>query len=776
MKKRKGFRAGTSSIRADYRTGGLVARKNFNIGGFTAPAAIKTKQQFYSDYEQEKGKPPSGGKAGGAKRRADYAAEQEQAYTDYLTQSSTGLATTPVQSKDAFRAEYEKTNPAPKGRRVYYKIRDAWNADFNQAYDKYLNTTAAEIGTAQQAAYAQQVKDSEAAIAEARATRGQTEAQIQGDNMALTPQQKAANRAKLNEALAGKVPVAGQIPAVQKVDDTIYQKGTTMAGPTEVGQTQVAQTPDEQFYTVGTTQTGQAPTVSPASTVEASQVAEAPTVTAAQTQVDDQAIATTAGVQDVPTIEAAKVQIKEGDLTNRVVGTLSPEAMATAAQSSGTTLARVSRAKKQLRTAGLDEAAITALGENPEALEDRLTDFTEAQRGVIEGLPEEALVSNQIDSLLKGIENGEIPTWASPAVAAVEQMLAQRGLEASSVGRDGLVNAIIQSSIPIAQANAQAIQQSVAQEKTLIAQEELANTQLRQQTALQNASNVFQLDLAQFSADQQTALSNSKFLQTTTLTDTTNEQQAIIQNAAILAQVNLAEADINTKLALQNAQAFLQTDLANLNNAQQANVLRAQQEQQRMLSNQAAVNAAAQFNASSENQTNQFMANLAAQMSQFNANQQNATAQFNATQANAAAARNAQRTADVNRLNAQLQTQIEQFNANQDFARNQWNAQNTAAVEASNVQWRRQANTANTAAQNAVNLQNAQNAFNLSNAAQAFLWQELRDEADHVFRSTESEKDRIASIVNTALASDPDSFKNIESLKNLVGAIITDIV
>jgi hypothetical protein len=776
MKKRKGFRAGTSSIRADYRTGGLVARKNFNIGGFTAPAAIKTKQQFYSDYEQEKGKPPSGGKAGGAKRRADYAAEQEQAYTDYLTQSSTGLATTPVQSKDAFRAEYEKTNPAPKGRRVYYKIRDAWNADFNQAYDKYLNTTAAEIGTAQQAAYAQQVKDSEAAIAEARATRGQTEAQIQGDNMALTPQQKAANRAKLNEALAGKVPVAGQIPAVQKVDDTIYQKGTTMAGPTEVGQTQVAQTPDEQFYTVGTTQTGQAPTVSPASTVEASQVAEAPTVTAAQTQVDDQAIATTAGVQDVPTIEAAKVQIKEGDLTNRVVGTLSPEAMATAAQSSGTTLARVSRAKKQLRTAGLDEAAITALGENPEALEDRLTDFTEAQRGVIEGLPEEALVSNQIDSLLKGIENGEIPTWASPAVAAVEQMLAQRGLEASSVGRDGLVNAIIQSSIPIAQANAQAIQQSVAQEKTLIAQEELANTQLRQQTALQNASNVFQLDLAQFSADQQTALSNSKFLQTTTLTDTTNEQQAIIQNAAILAQINLAEADINTKLALQNAQAFLQTDLANLNNAQQANVLRAQQEQQRMLSNQAAVNAAAQFNASSENQTNQFMANLAAQMSQFNANQQNATAQFNATQANAAAARNAQRTADVNRLNAQLQTQIEQFNANQDFARNQWNAQNTAAVEASNVQWRRQANTANTAAQNAVNLQNAQNAFNLSNAAQAFLWQELRDEADHVFRSTESEKDRIASIVNTALASDPDSFKNIESLKNLVGAIITDIV
>ena len=40
------------------------------------------------------------------------------------------------------------------------------------------------------------------------------------------------------------------------------------------------------------------------------------------------------------------------------------------------------------------------------------------------------------------MENGEIPTWAGPAVSAVEQMLAQRGLSASTVGRDNLFNAI----------------------------------------------------------------------------------------------------------------------------------------------------------------------------------------------------------------------------------------------------------------------------------------------------------------------------------------------
>lgn len=601
------------------------------------------------------------------------------------------------------------------------------------------------------------------------------QAQANTGESQMTEEEKKANRTKVEQSAAGQIPAAGIVPDVQQVSTDVPQQTTTLTSSTPVGKTLVSQVPQEPVSTVGTLQVAQTPTVAPAATMQPTQVEQAPTVTAAQAQVTDDAIAKVAGVEKIPTIDPAEVQVKEGAVAQRIVGQLSPQATAIAAQASGTTLSRVTRAKKQLRTAGLDEATITELGDNPEALEDRLTDFTEAQRGVIEGLPQEALISNQMDTLLKGIESGEIPTWARPAVAAVDQMLAQRGLEASSVGRDNLVNAIIQSAVPLAQANAQAIQQSVAQEKTLIAQEAITNTQLRQQTALQNAQNVFSLNMAQFNADQQTELANSRFFQTVSITDATNAQQAIIQNAVLQSQANLAEAGMNERLAIQNAKAFLQTDLANLNATQQANVLTAQQEQQRMLSNQAASNAAAQFNATSENQTQQFMANLAAQMEQFNTTQRNATAQFNATQANAAAARNANRIADANRLNAQLATQVDQFNSNQDFARNQWNAQNAAAVEASNVQWRRQANTANTAAQNAVNLQNAQNAFNLSSQAQAFLWQELRDQADYDFRSTENEKERIAALVNTALASDPESYKNTAALKSLITAIVGDI-
>ena len=188
-----------------------------------------------------------------------------------------------------------------------------------------------------------------------------------------------------------------------------------IAPRTEVAASTIAQPTTEQVSTVDAIDTVAAPTPITAGTMTAEQVTTAPTVTAAQTTVDDDALATTAGVARVPTIQGADVTIKEGALTDRVVGVLSPEAMATAAQASGTTLARVSRAKKQLRNAGLDEDAITELGENPEALEDRLTDFTEAQRGVIEGLPEEALVSNQLDSLLAGIQDGNCLLYTSDA-------------------------------------------------------------------------------------------------------------------------------------------------------------------------------------------------------------------------------------------------------------------------------------------------------------------------------------------------------------------------
>jgi hypothetical protein len=476
-------------------------------------------------------------------------------------------------------------------------------------------------------------------------------------------------------------------------------------------------------------------------------------------------------VKRVDQIQAAEVEVEPGAVAQRVVGVLSPEAKATAAQNAGTTLSRVTRAKKQLSNAGLSEVDIQELGNDPEMLEARLADFSEAQRGIIAGLPEEALVSNQLDSLLSGIEEGEIPAWARPAVASVESMLAKRGLSASTVGRDALLNTIIQSAIPLAQSNAQAIQQSVAQQKTIEAQVAEANAQRNQQVALTNAQNVFNLNMAQFNADQQTELSNSKFFQTISITEANNRQQGTIQDAVLMSQANLAEADFAQRTQINNAKNFLTMDMANLSNEQQAFMIEAQQEQQRMLSNQSAENARRQFNATSQQQVEQFNASLANQVSQFNAQQQNASQQFNAQQKNAAEARRVANEFAAAKANAAMINNINQFNAQMSFERDKFNTANKQAIMQSNVEWRRKANLADTAIQNQINMQNAQNAFELNNAALSFMWQELRDQADFDFRRSEGEANRKISLLQTAIANTAEGANNWESNKTIADLV-----
>jgi len=513
-----------------------------------------------------------------------------------------------------------------------------------------------------------------------------------------------------------------------------------------------------------------------ASKINEKTVAEEVEVNVARGEVRDEALAKAVGVEKIATVEGVEVEVEPGALANKVVGVLSEEAKSTAAQVAGTSLPRITRAKKQLRNAGLSEEDIAELGSDPEALEARLTDFTEEQRGVIEGLPEEALVSNQLDSLLSGMENGEIPAWARPAVSQVEQMLAKRGMSASTVGRDSLFNAIIQSAVPLAQSNAKAIQQSVGQQKSIEAQVEIQNAQLRQQTALKNADKVFSLNMAQFNADQQTELSNSKYMQTVSITNANNKQKAVLQNAVLMSQANIAEASLNQQAQIQNAKTFLAMDMQNLSNEQQSNVLQSQQEQQRILSNQAATNAAKQFNAASQNQTDQFMAGLNTQVEQFNAQQNNAAEQFNVQQNNAAEARRVGIEADINKANAAIVNQTKQFNEQIDFNREQFNTQNSLAIQQSNVEWRRRTNLADTAAENAINQENAKMAFGMTSAAQSFLWQELRDQADYNFRWANDTATRKVQAMIAAAGAEGDVAKNWQSNFNNISRVIDRII
>jgi hypothetical protein len=606
-------------------------------------------------------------------------------------------------------------------------------------------------------------------------------------------EEQRKSRKIVQEAAEGKVPETAVIPDAEQAGferdaqgnlildeegNPIPLAGAEAKQMLELTEAEASEAalPTDETVTTGVSTEATAPTEFDAATYEADVVSEEVVFDPATGKINPE---DTAELEEKAlTYSASGVTFsqeqKDQGIIDRVVGTLDDDAKAKAAKVAGTTLPKVLRAKKQLRNAGLSEEDIAELGNDPSALEDRLMDFTEAERGMVGNLPEEALVGKQIEGLLEGMENGEVPIWAKPAVSAVNQIMAARGLDASTVGRDNLFNAVIQAAMPIASQNAQTIKESAMQQINIEAQAAQQDAQMAQQTALSNADKVFNLNMQQFSVDVQTELANKKFLQTVSMTEVNNEQQAVMQNAVNQTQLDLANLNTQERLAVQNAQAFLSMNMANLNNDQQGRVLASQQEQQRLLNNQSASNASRQFNAASENQVNQFMTNLATQVELNNKQRMDAMAQFNATQENAKEARRVGIEADINKANAAMLNQIEQFNKQQEFNRNQWNTANAQAVEASNVEWRRKSNLINTAAQNAINQQNAQNAFGLSTQAMGFLWQEMRDQADYEFKSQQNELTRKTQLLATAIGNEGAAGK--DNWTSSISGLLTSIM
>ena len=192
-------------------------------------------------------------------------------------------------------------------------------------------------------------------------------------------------------------------------------------------------------------------------------------------------------------------------------------------------------------------------------------------QAAVASLPTEALVSSQMETLLAGMEEGQTPIWARPAVAAVQDMLAQRGLDVSTVGRDSLFNAIIQTALPIAQSNAQALQQRATQN---LSNQQQANLTASQQDMQRRMSNV---------ANSQTAASQSaQMAQQVAIQQGTFGQQAVITTAQLQQQTRQQNLQNQQEAARLTAAQQQQANLANLSNEQQMEALNLQVEAERL--------------------------------------------------------------------------------------------------------------------------------------------------------------------------------------------------
>lgn len=275
-------------------------------------------------------------------------------------------------------------------------------------------------------------------------------------------------------------------------------------------------------------------------------------------------------------------------------------------------------------------------------------------------LPPEALVSEQLQALLKTEAGQDVPAFALPALKAAEDLLAARGMGKSSVAKEAIMSAIVQSAIPIAQQNAQTV-----------TQQHMANLQMAQQKAVNDAAYKQQLKFQNLTNAQQTALQNTQNIQQAMLTNVASENAAKQFNASSENQTK--QFMVNLKATIDNQNA-VRVDTA----AQFANNLKYQQE---------ALNAgntleAEKFNAQMESAIDQFNSNITFQKDQFNTQQALAIEQSNV-----------QWRRQINTANTAGQNAVNQNNA--------INAFNMTAQAMANL-WQEQRDAANWAQQTAI--------------------------------------------------------------------------
>jgi len=249
-----------------------------------------------------------------------------------------------------------------------------------------------------------------------------------------------------------------------------------------------------------------------------------------------------------------------------------------------------------------------------------LRDFVTAQQ---EQVDTQSTVQGQLASLTAQFDGGEIPSWAAPSIRLAEQRLAARGMGASTMAGEAILNAAMEAATPIAAADAQTF-----------AAFQQANLNNRQQAEVLNSQQTLQLDIQNLNNEQQTRVFNSQ----------------------------------------QRVQALF-NDQSAINSSKQFNASSEQQNDQFFAG---LFNETSKFNAQQQNAISQFNAGQTNTMNQFNANLENQREQFNTKNSILIDQSNAVWRRQINTQNTALQNAANQmnvmnrFNMSQTALNNRW--------------------------------------------------------------------------------------------------------
>jgi len=395
----------------------------------------------------------------------------------------------------------------------------------------------------------------------------------------------------------------------------------------------------------------------------------------------------------------------------------------------------------------------------------KAAEFTEQIQAANATPSKQATVKGQLAELMQEFDGGESPPWAAGAIRAANNAMLARGMGASSMAGQAILQAAMESALPIASSDAQMFGQFEAQnlsnkqQRAMLAAEQRAKFMGQKfdqdfQAQVANAAKVSDIANMNFTAEQQVMLENSKIANTMELNNLSNKQALVMGEAAALANLDVSNLNNRQQAAVENAQKFMQMNMANVDKEQQTSIFKSQQMIQSLFTDSAAVNASQQFNATSENQTNQFFENLKNTTSQFNASQANAQAKFNAGEANA-----------QELFNTDLKNNREQFNAN-----------NRLVIDQNNAVWRREVATADTVAINRANELNASALLDISNTAYKDLWNYYGDSMEFAWTAADNAQERIKELAIAELNSETQLAMSANTSSTAMGSAIGNLI
>jgi DNA-binding transcriptional regulator YiaG len=357
---------------------------------------------------------------------------------------------------------------------------------------------------------------------------------------------------------------------------------------------------------------------------------------------------------------------------------------------------------------------------------------TQAAQGVV---TDEMTVQGQLNKLTKDFDAGNPPPWAAASMRAATAQMAARGLGASSMAGQAIIQATLEAATPIAAADAKVFEtmglQNLSnrqQTAMLIGQQRAAflGQEFDQafQTKVMNAAKISDIANRNFDAQTTIALENSRLANSMDIANLSAKNAVVLGKMAQMSQLETQNLSNRQQVAVENARNALAMDIKNLDNRQQTTLFRAQELNDALVSDAGFANATNITNANNALDAQKVSASLAQSAQQFNADL----------------------LAKVNMSNALAANEIGKFNAQQANAREEFNANMSTQINLANARILAEISTANTAAANAAAAVNAKNATDLSSASYAQQSQTYRDLLEMSWKTGENELERANSV------------------------------